>query len=83
MISLPSITCVQNRQFKDLSENINEMDLFSFMEKIQNSREGMLLFFLLSVHLSVHAGLVVKQNLSTLVLRLLGSRNSKVIPHPN
>lgn len=45
MISLPSITCVQNRQFKDLSENINEMDLFSFMEKIQNSREGMLLCF--------------------------------------
>lgn len=82
MISLPSITCVQNRQFKDLSENINEMDLFSFMEKIQNSREGMLLC-VCSVHLSVHAGLVVKQNLSALVLRLLGSRNSKVIPHPN
>lgn len=83
MISLPSITCVQNRQFKGLNENTNEMDLYSFTEKIQSNTEGRLLCFLSPMHLSVHAGLVVKQNLSMLVLRLLGSRNSKVIPHPN
>lgn len=83
MISLPSITCVQNWQFKDLSESINEMDFYSFTEKIQNNREGMLLCFLFSMHLSVHGGLVVKQNLSMLVLRLLGSRSSKFIPYPN
>lgn len=34
MMSLPSITCVQNQQFKGLSENTNEMDLYSFTEKI-------------------------------------------------
>lgn len=45
MISLPSITCVQNWQFKDLSESVNEMDFYSFTEKIQNNRGDAALLF--------------------------------------